>query len=117
MSDVLADATAGPRPFHEPPEDRTIVRTPTEMQLGIVGGEHTDQRLGLLLASYPVCEGFPPHIHHKKHEAHYILEGRMLPSGLEELFGNLEELKGYLAAGRTNEKYDLEIVGPMPEPM
>jgi hypothetical protein len=31
--------------------------------------------------------------------------------------GNLEELKGYLAAGRTNEKYDLEIVGPMPEPI
>jgi hypothetical protein len=38
-----------------------------------------------------------------------------LPAGLEELFQSLEELKGYLAAGRTNERYDLEVVGPIPE--
>jgi hypothetical protein len=87
------------------------------MQLGIGGGEHTDHALGLLVASYPVGEGFPLHIHHKEHEAHYILEGRMLFEVDGERFevGNLEELKGYLAAGRTNEKYDLEIVGPMPQ--
>jgi hypothetical protein len=31
MSDVLADAFAGPRRFRETPKDRTVVRTPSGM--------------------------------------------------------------------------------------
>jgi quercetin dioxygenase-like cupin family protein len=37
-----------------------------------------------------------------------------LPGGLEEIFRSPEELKGYLRAGRTSERYDLEIVGELP---
>lgn len=37
-----------------------------------------------------------------------------LPGGLEEVFQSPDELKGYLRAGRTSERYDLEIVGGLP---
>jgi len=37
------------------------------------------------------------------------------PAGLEELFNAPEELARYIAAGRTSERYDLQVVGPLPE--
>ena len=43
-----------------------------------------------------------------------FIEG-FLPAGLEELFTAPEELTAYVKAGRTNAKYDLELVGPIPE--
>jgi hypothetical protein len=38
-----------------------------------------------------------------------------LPAGLEELFSAPDALMAYVKAGRTNAKYDLEVVGPIPE--
>jgi oxalate decarboxylase/phosphoglucose isomerase-like protein (cupin superfamily) len=40
-----------------------------------------------------------------------------LPAGLEELFSNPNELVTYLTEGRSpvTEKYNVEVVGPMPE--
>ena len=40
-----------------------------------------------------------------------------LPAGLEELFSNPEELITYLTKGQSpvTEKYNVEVVGPMPE--
>ena len=43
-----------------------------------------------------------------------FIEG-FLPAGLEELFGAPDELMAYVKAGRTSEKYDVEVVGPIPE--
>jgi quercetin dioxygenase-like cupin family protein len=37
-----------------------------------------------------------------------------LPGGLEEVFRSPDELKGYILAGHTGERYDLEIVGGLP---
>lgn len=37
-----------------------------------------------------------------------------LPGGLEEVFRSPDELKAYIRAGRTAERYDLEVVGGMP---
>jgi len=36
------------------------------------------------------------------------------PAGLEELFRAPAELAKYISAGRTDEKYDIQIVGPLP---
>jgi quercetin dioxygenase-like cupin family protein len=38
-----------------------------------------------------------------------------LPAGMEELFGAPETLMGYLKEGRLPAKYNLEVVGPIPE--
>lgn len=37
-----------------------------------------------------------------------------LPGGLEEVFRSPDDLKAYIRAGRTGERYDLEIVGGLP---
>lgn len=37
-----------------------------------------------------------------------------LPAGLEEVFRSPDELKAYIRAGRTGERYDLEMVGGLP---
>lgn len=38
-----------------------------------------------------------------------------LPAGLEELFSKPDEVMAAIEAGRTSPKYDLQVVGPMPE--
>ena len=38
-----------------------------------------------------------------------------LPGGLEELLRSPEEMAAYLSAGRADDKYGFEVVGPIPE--
>lgn len=146
-----------PAPYALAPNEGETLRMPDGSTVRILAtGSGTGTVLGCIELNYPVGRGFPMHIHHKEHETHYVLEGKLLfvagdvrivagpgaflygprgvahgfrsvgdvparfiesflPAGLEELFRAPDELIASVKAGRTSAKYDVEIVGPIPE--